>query len=111
MMQALQRSLQLPIWAAIPGCSDVTAILSADPIAPLPGESLITAFGRHAAGRSHDNRRTNTVLMAPSKRRTRNRKVFSAGPNQARSFPLTDSDASADPEHRRPPDDDDNARI
>ena len=44
MINALQRSLNLPVWATIPGCSELTAITSADPIAPRQGESLITAL-------------------------------------------------------------------
>ena len=108
MIQALQGSLQLPVWDGLPDCGDDTAILSEDPIAPRLGESLITAFGRHAAGRGHDSRRTDPALLTPARRHTRKRKTFTTGPNQTRSFPLSDSDASADPEPRRPPSDDDN---
>ena len=107
MIQALQGSLQLPVWGGIPDCGDDTAIPSADPIAPRPGESLITAFGRHAAGRGHDSRRTDPALIAASRRHTRKRKAFLAGPNQTRSFPIPDSDASEDPECRRHPRGDD----
>ena len=107
MIQALQGSLQLPVWGGIPDCGDDTAIPSADPIAPRPGESLITAFGRHAAGRGHDSRRTDPALIAASRRHTRKRKAFLAGPNQTRSFPIPDSDASEDPGCRRHPRGDD----
>ena len=107
MIQALQGSLHLPVWGGIPDCGDDTAILSEDPIAPRLGESLIAAFGRHAAGRGHDSRRTDPALLAASKRHTRKRKTFAPEPNQTRSFPLPDSDASEDHECRRPPSDGD----
>ena len=87
MIQALQGSLQLPIWGGIPDCGDDTAIPSADPIAPRPGESLITAFGRHAAGRGHDSRRTDPALLAASRRHTRKRKAFLAGPKPDPQLP------------------------
>ena len=39
MINPLQRSLNLPVWATLPGCSELTAIISADPIAPRQGDA------------------------------------------------------------------------
>ena len=109
MINTLQSSLNLPVWASLPGCSELTAIISADPIAPRQGESLITAFGRFASGHGLDHRRTDVRLMTPAKCNRRKRPTFGTARLSARSFPLPDTDDSAGqddsdgPEHRRPP--------
>ena len=79
--------LHLPLWSALQGCGPKTAIFSARPIDQRPGESLITAFGRHAAGRNLEARRTDASRMTASKRHRRKRKTFIAMPNIAPSFP------------------------
>ena len=106
--------LHLPLWSELHGCGPETAVYSDQPIQQRQGESLITAFGRHAAGSNLDARRTNATLMTASKRHTRKRKTFAAVTVTAHSFPISDGDSSDRLDHRRPPppgghdDDDDN---
>ena len=109
-----QQILHLPLWSKLRGCGPETAVYSDQPIQQWPGESLITAFGRHAAGSNLDARRTNATLMTASKRQKRKRKTFAATTRTSHSFPISDEDSSDGPDRRRPPapgghdDDDDN---
>ena len=98
-----QQILHLPLWSELPGCRPETAIYSDQPIQQRQGESLITAFGRQAAGSNLDARRTNATLMTASKRHTRKRKTFAATTRTTRSFSKPDGDSSDGPNRRRPP--------